>query len=76
MMTKQSTGKLPSHRVYAVTKRGAKSYWKEIGAAWAHEDGDGFSLKLDYLPLTASDLVVRKPKPNEQTDGEADPAAA
>ena len=41
----------PSHRVYAVTKNGKQSYWQPIGAAWPHGDGEGFNLKLDYLPL-------------------------
>ena len=38
----------PSHRVYAVTKNGERSFWQPIGAAWAHGDGEGFNLKLDY----------------------------
>ena len=38
----------PSHRVYAVTKNGKQSYWRAIGAAWPHGDGEGFNLKLDY----------------------------
>lgn len=60
----------PSHRVYAVSRTGAKSFWREIGAAWSHADGDGFSLKLDYLPLNGAELVIRKPKP-----ADADPQA-
>ncbi len=59
-MSKQS--KQPTHRAYAVTKNGDKSFWREIGAVWAHPDGDGFSLKLDYLPLNGADIVIRKPK--------------
>ena len=52
----------PSHRVYAVTKEGKKSYWRAIGAIWPHADGEGFNLKLDYLPLNGADIVIRKPK--------------
>src|SRR3984893_3975090 len=40
----------PSHRVYAVTKNGERSFWQPIGAAWVHSDGWGFNVKLDYLP--------------------------
>jgi hypothetical protein len=40
----------PATGVYAVTKNGDRSYWREIGAAWPHSDGEGFNLKLDYLP--------------------------
>jgi hypothetical protein len=53
---------LPSHRVYAVTKNGERSFWQPIGAAWAHSDGEGFNLKLEYLPLNDAEIVVRKPK--------------
>jgi hypothetical protein len=66
-----NTSKLPSHRVYAVTKNGERNYWREIGAAWPHADGEGFNLKLDYLPLNGAEIVIRKPKA-----GEADASAA
>jgi hypothetical protein len=61
----------PSHRVYAVTKSGERSFWQPIGAAWTHGDGEGFNLKLDYLPLNGAELKIRKPKA-----GEADAAPA
>jgi len=53
-MTKtETTSKRPTHRVYAVTKTEGsdKGFWTTIGAAWAHQDGKGYSVKLDYLPL-------------------------
>jgi hypothetical protein len=56
---------LPSHRVYAVTKAGERNFWNPIGAAWAHSDGDGFNLKLAYLPLNGAEIVIRKPKVEE-----------
>jgi len=65
---------LPSHRVYAVTKNGERSFWKPIGAAWVHGDGEGFNLKLDYLPLNDAEIVVRKPK--AEADAEAEETAA
>ena len=34
----------------------------EIGAAWAHQDGKGFNVKLDYLPLNGAEIVIREPK--------------
>jgi hypothetical protein len=61
-MIKTETSKRPSHRVYAVTKNGEKSYWTEIGAAWSHQDGKGFNVKLDYLPLTGAEIVIREPR--------------
>jgi hypothetical protein len=72
MTTKQTNR--PSHRVYAVSKNGERSNWREIGAAWAHKDGEGFSLKLDFLPLNGAELVIRKPKASEAAEAEA-PAA-
>ncbi len=77
MTTKQTNR--PSHRVYAVTKNGERSNWREIGAAWAHKDGEGFNLKLDFLPLNGAELVIRKPKASETASEaavEADTAAA
>ncbi|HLH93940.1 MAG TPA: hypothetical protein VKW08_02370 [Xanthobacteraceae bacterium] len=66
-MSKTST--LPSHRVYAVTQDGKQKYWRAIGAAWPHRDGEGFFLKLDYLPLNDAQIVVRKPKADEAEPG-------
>ena len=63
----------PSHRIYAVTKRaGDNNAWTEIGAAWPHKDGKGFSLKLEYLPLNGAELSLRVPsdKPKSDTAGE------
>jgi hypothetical protein len=63
----------PSHRVYAVTKEGKQSYWRPIGACWSHGDGQGFNMKLDYLPLNGAEIVIRKPKA-EDADAPADAA--
>jgi hypothetical protein len=41
----------PSHRVCAVTKNCERAFWNPIEAAWAHSDGEGLNLSLDYLPL-------------------------
>jgi len=61
-MIKTETSKRPTHRVYAVTKNGDKSFWTEIGAAWSHQDGKGFNVKLDYLPLNSAEIVIREPR--------------
>jgi hypothetical protein len=55
----------PSHKVYAVTKSDERNYWQEIGAVWAHNDGEGFNMKLDMLPLNGAEIVIRKPKAAE-----------
>jgi hypothetical protein len=72
-MTKTETAfKRPTHRVYAVTKTEGndKGFWTTIGAAWAHKDGKGFSVKLEFLPLSGAEIVIREPLP-EQSQAEA-----
>lgn len=70
------TANLPSHRIYAVTKDGKQKFWHAIGAAWSHEDGDGYSLKLDYLPLVSgAQIVLRKSKAEETEALAVDEAA-
>jgi hypothetical protein len=70
-MSETTTSKRPTHRVYAVSRRdGSKGYWKDIGAAWAHADGKGFSLKLEFLPLNGADLVVRLPEATAEASRE------
>ena len=67
---KVTTGKQPTHRLYAVEKRNGKNYWRPIGAAWAHSDGEGFGLALDYLPLNGAEIVMRKPLPADATESQ------
>jgi len=64
-MTKHPNTK-PSHFAYVV-KEGAtpKGYWTKIGAAFAHNDGKGFTLMLDALPLDGR-LTLRKPEPKPE----------
>jgi hypothetical protein len=63
-MTKTETpSSRPTHRVYAVKKIGDdKSHWTEIGAAWTHQDGKGFNVKLEFLPLAGAEIVIREPR--------------
>lgn len=68
-MPKSTTHNRPTHRVYAVTKTGGMKFWREIGAAWLHKDGEGFGVKLELLPLApGAEIVIRKPleKPDQQ----------
>jgi len=67
-MIKTTIAKQPTHRAYAVTQRNGKSYWREIGAAWAHTDGQGFGLKLDYLPLNGAEIVIRTPRADDTAE--------
>jgi hypothetical protein len=58
------SGKRPTHTVWAVQKNGRddRGFWSTIGAGWQHEDGDGMTLKLNFLPLNGADIVIRKIK--------------
>ena len=58
----------PTHRAYTVIKReGKDDYWLNLGVAFRHEDGEGFNLLLQAMPLDGK-LVLRtyKEKPEEQ----------
>jgi serine/threonine protein kinase HipA of HipAB toxin-antitoxin module len=39
--------------------------WIRVGAAWDHDDGDGFQITLKALPLNGT-LVVRRHKPKPE----------
>ncbi|MCE8000534.1 MAG: hypothetical protein HEP70_16875 [Rhodobiaceae bacterium] len=57
----------PTHTVYQVTKAGEKSYWNKVGAAWSHQDGDGFKIKLSAMPLEGEIVMrVAKEKPEDE----------
>lgn len=64
IMSNTSTKTRPSHRIYSVSKKegDAKSFWTEIGAAWPHKDGKGFSLKFEACPYGNSEIVIRVPR--------------
>jgi hypothetical protein len=50
----------PTHRIYSVTKdAGAKSDWKDIGAAWPHRDGRGFNLRFASNPTEGAEVILR-----------------
>ena len=56
----------PSYTAYTVHKReGQDDFWIAIGAAFMHQDGDGYNIVLQALPLDGK-VVLRLPK--TQTD--------
>ena len=59
----------PAFRVYSVISRGEgkDDYWLNIGLAFPHQDGKGFNVMLQALPLNAK-LVLREPAADEQDD--------
>lgn len=65
--------KRPTHRIFHVRGEGERAIWREVGAAWAHDDGEGMNVQFEYLPVQGDGrLVIRKPKPKEDAgQGEA-----
>ncbi|MGE4053277.1 MAG: hypothetical protein AB7F99_00645 [Vicinamibacterales bacterium] len=58
----------PSFRVYTVIKReGKEDFWLNLGVAFPHEDGEGFNLLLQALPIDGK-LVLRTYKESEDED--------
>ena len=48
-------------RVYSVIQRPKQEdYWLNIGAAFPHEDGEGFNLLLQALPLHGNGKLVMR----------------
>ena len=64
----------PAYLAWHVSQKGEKSYWNKVGAVWAHKDGKGFNLKLEFLPLNGAELTIREPKPKSEAATEASPA--
>jgi len=42
----------PTHIAYALKRDGRVSRWVEIGVGSVHEDGNGFDVMLDRLPVS------------------------
>jgi hypothetical protein len=40
-----------------------KAVWTRIGAAWPHEKGQGYSLRLDALPVDGRIVLVGPTEP-------------
>lgn len=61
----------PAMRAFTVIKReGQDDFWLPIGAAFAHQNGDGFNVMLQALPIPNGDgqckIVLRPPKSDDE----------
>ena len=43
------------------SKKGERGFWLRIGNAFPHQEGEGFNIRLDALPLDGK-LVILPPK--------------
>jgi hypothetical protein len=58
----------PAYRAYTVIKReGKDDYWLNLGVLFAHDDGEGFNLLLQAMPLDGK-IVLRRYKENEEDE--------
>ena len=64
-MRKPQKSNKPTHVAYVVEGEGDAAFWTRIGAAWVHEDGEGFNISLNALPVSGR-LVVRKAKAEQE----------
>ena len=51
-------GRRPTHRIYRDIGQGKTANRTPIGAAWPNQDGMGYSINCDAIPLTGR-LVMR-----------------
>jgi hypothetical protein len=60
----------PTYQAYTVVKReGQDDFWLNIGAAFMHQDGEGFNVVLQALPINGK-IVLRPPKADTKDDPE------
>ena len=58
----------PAYRAYTVIKReGKDDFWLNLGVAFRHENGEGFNLLLQALPLDGK-IVLRTYKEEEEEE--------
>ena len=58
----------PSHLVYHVEERDGDepNNWTQIGAMWPHNDGKGWNIQLQFLPIgTDGKLTIRANEPKK-----------
>ena len=64
------------YRVYSIIERQKQDdYWLNIGVAFPHEDGKGFNVMLQALPIHGNGKIVlreHEPKEHEAEDSPAD----
>lgn len=61
----QKTDNRPFRVCINTSKDENKAYWKEIGAAWPHKNGEGFNLTLFATPLDGKACIFPPSEGNE-----------
>jgi hypothetical protein len=77
-MIMSNSSREPAYRAFTVIKREAQDdFWLPIGAAFAHQSGEGLNLILQALPIAGADgicKVVLRPPKDDQQQGDDRPA--
>jgi hypothetical protein len=68
--TTEKKSNRPTHTLFHVTGEGDAQNWTRIGAAWAHQDGKGFNLDVEMIPMKPGRFVVREAKPKQKGAGQ------
>ena len=67
------------YRIYSIIERPKQEdFWMNVGVAFPHENGDGFNIILQALPIHGNGKLVMRaydPSKDKTADGTA-PAAA
>ncbi len=62
--------KQPTHDALWVEGEGRNKVWHNLGAAWPHDDGEGFTVQLKTRPFRDADwdgrIVLRKRRPKPE----------
>jgi hypothetical protein len=70
MSNETKTGNMPTHDIFAVKDSAdGKGFWTKIGAAWAHNDNKGLSLKFDFYPADGQAIQLRVIKAKAEKGG-------
>ena len=63
------------YRVYSIIPRERQDdYWLNIGVAFPHEDGKGFNVMLQALPMHGNGKIVLREHEAKEGDGDPPPA--
>jgi hypothetical protein len=70
----KSQSNAPAFNVYAVSDKGnGKTIWTRIGAAFAHEDGNGFNVsEFNVTPMPGARIVLRAVKDDTPAETETE----
>jgi len=49
------------------SREDGKAYWSKVGIAWAHRDGEGYSIHMDALPVDGKLVLRTVPDEQDQT---------